>query len=103
MAGEENKDAAHTPPESENRRMTGAVKLEAHPGEVHHNPSRFYGQSSDEKDSQAHMMQPVYDEETHQSEGVNPPGTFGTDADVPDAAEERDAATQADRANGRAL
>ena len=72
---------ANLPPESLNYRQTGARKLEARPGEPLHTTSWFDGNSSDERDSVSHLMNPVIKNETHQYDGVNPPGSFGTEAD----------------------
>lgn len=72
---------AGLPAENLNNRQTGSRKLEARPGEPRLAASWFDGNSSDERDSVSHLMQPVIKNETHQYDGVNPPGSFGTEAD----------------------
>lgn len=80
------------PPESGNFRQTGARKLEARPDADCHEESRFAGSSSDEKDSVAHLMEPVTKGKTRQYDGVNPPGSFGREDDPKqDSAAESDA------------
>lgn len=81
------------PPESENLRQTGARKLEARPDAPYHEESRFHGNSSDERDSVSHLMEPVTENETRQHGGVDPAGSFGHEGDPKaDAAAEGDPA-----------
>lgn len=81
------------PAESQNRRHTGARKLEARPDADYHEESRFHGNSSDERDSVAHLMNPIVKGETHQYDGVNPPGSFGIEADPQADATESNSST----------
>ena len=94
---------AGLPLESLNYRHTGARKLEARPGEPLHTTSWFDGNSSDERDSVSHLMNPVMKNETHQYDGVNPPGSFGIEADPKADAVEGDAAEASTRQAKRPL
>lgn len=92
------------PPESENLRQTGARKLEARPEAPYHEESRFDGSSSDQRDSVAHLMDPIVKQETHQYDGVNPAGSFGHEGDPKgEAATESDVASAAPKQARRPL
>lgn len=75
-------DGRHLPQTGENHRQTGARKLDPRPGEPLIWANNLHAPSSDIDDSRAHLMQPVVKEETHQYDGVNPPGTFAAEAEV---------------------
>lgn len=91
------------PKESFNYRQTGTRKLESRPGEPLHAASWFDGNSSDERDSVSHLMNPVIKNETHQYDGVNPPGSFGTEADPKADAVEGEASEAATEQTRRPL
>ena len=80
MASEQ-ADRSGIPPESENLRQTGARKFEARPDDPLPTEGVLDASSSDRKDSVKHLMDPVIKGETHQYDGVNPPGSFGREDD----------------------
>ncbi|MBE7183460.1 MAG: hypothetical protein INR68_03525 [Methylobacterium mesophilicum] len=94
-------------PGSENMRTSGERKFPARPGAGDRQAEDFLADNAREEAANTHLMEGVNvsQDETRQTEGTNPPGTYVTEGEKPegDPGDRPDLAGESDRRLSREL